>query len=171
MKTPGAPGRHPARMRRAAIAGMLALASTAPAADVERALLAPDRARDLLDDRAPLVLPAHMAAHQKADMRRHLEAVAAIVAALGREDYAAIAAAASGLGATPETIAMCRRIGAGAPPEFTDRALAFHHTADRLAAAAATRERAPVLAALGALLDGCTGCHARYRQEILTPAP
>ncbi|MBI4696104.1 MAG: cytochrome c [Gammaproteobacteria bacterium] len=159
-----------AAVRFACLAGLLSPTAT-PAADIGHALLAPDSSHDLHDAREPVRMPAHMAARQKANMRHHLDIVSTVVAALGREDYPAIAAAASDMGTTPETTAMCRHMGAGGPADFTTRALAFHASADRLAAASGTQDRSKVLAALGETLQACTECHARFRQEIVAPQP
>lgn len=118
------------------------------------------------DARAPLHLTARMAAHQKANMRAHLEAVQGIVAGLGTNNWALIANWASRMGASPGTLRMCRHMGEGNPPDFTERAIAFHESADRIAAAAATHDRDRTLAALADTLVQCTGCHAAYKQGV-----
>jgi hypothetical protein len=166
-------GKGPAagRLARLFVAACLCAPGVARAVDFAPAILALEHGQDLHDAREPLRMPAHMAAHQKANMRQHLEVLAAIVAALAREDYSAIAVAASTMGATPETVAMCRHMGAGGPADFTTRALAFHDSADRLATAARSGDRAKVLPALGETLASCTGCHARYRQEVVAAQP
>jgi len=50
---------------------------------------------------------------------------------------------------------------------FTERALAFHRTADTVAAAARNHDRTAVIEALGATLSTCTGCHATFKQLVV----
>ena len=119
-----------------------------------------------MDDRQALHLTPRMAAHQKANMRHHLEAVQTVVTALAADDYDRVAQAARSMGAAPDTLRMCRHMGEGNPPDFTERAVAFHESADRIAAAAASHDRGRVLTALSDTLAACTGCHAIYRQEV-----
>jgi len=123
------------------------------------------------DDRKPLHLTPRMAAHQKANMRHHLEAVQSLVTALSAEDYDKVASAARSMGAAPDTLRMCRHMGEGNPLDFTERAVAFHESADRIAAAAESHDRGRVLTALSDTLAACTGCHAIYRQEVLLDHP
>lgn len=133
---------------------------TTPRAPEPSALL------DLMDARSPLPLLPEMAQHQKESMRDHLVAVQEIVAALAAGDFAAVESAAARIGFSERTGAMCRHMGAAAPG-FTEQALGFHRTADRIAAAARERDRARVLGALGETLDTCTTCHATWKQEIV----
>jgi cytochrome c556 len=107
-----------------------------------------------------------MAQHQKENMRAHLVAIQQIVAALSRDDYDAITAAAGRIGYSDTMAQMCTHMGVGAPG-FTDMALTFHHTADTIGEAARRRDRGAVLAALGNTLQTCTGCHATYRQQVV----
>lgn len=118
------------------------------------------------DARKPLPLTAMMADHQKRNMRDHLAAVQAIVAALGRDDMDAVAMAAGRIGYSGAMEQMCGHLGA-AEPGFTPMALDFHRTADTIAEAARRGERAGVLSALERTLGTCVGCHATYRQEIV----
>ncbi len=124
------------------------------------------RADDSLDTRTPLPLLPMMANHQKQNMRDHLAAVQEIVAALGSDDFAGIEKAASRIGYSPHMGQMCTHMGAGAPG-FTEQALGFHHTADRLIEAAAQKDRKRVIAALSATLETCTACHATWKQQIV----
>src|SRR5690606_17695123 len=117
---------------------------------------------DALDDRAPVPLLPMMALHQKRNMQDHLLAVQEVVGALARDDHAAAAAAARRLGTSDEMIRQCNHMGSGAPG-FTERAVAFHRTADEIGAAAEAGDTAAVLAALERTLGTCTGCHATYK--------
>ena len=107
-----------------------------------------------------------MANHQKQNMRDHLVAVQEIVAALATDDLAAVATAVGRIGLTESMGQMCEHMGAAAPG-FTDQALAFHRTADRIAVAARAGDRALVLTELGATLAACTGCHATWKQQVV----
>jgi cytochrome c556 len=118
------------------------------------------------DTRQPLPLPAMMAEHQKQDMRGHLGAVQAIVAAIGHDDMDGVAKAAAGIGYSEAMGQMCEHMGAAAPG-FTTMALNFHHTADTIGDAARRGDRAGVLSALDRTLQACVGCHATYRQEVV----
>lgn len=121
------------------------------------------------DARQPLPLTPMMAEHQKQNMRDHLAAVQAIIAALGHDDMDAVAAAVRRIGYSDAMGQMCEHMGAAAPG-FTDRALAFHRTADTIAEAARRNDRAGVLAALDRTLQACVGCHAAYRQDVVDEA-
>ncbi len=118
------------------------------------------------DTRQPLPLLAMMAAHQKQNMRDHLAAVQAIVAALARDDMDGVAKAVSRIGHSEAMGRMCEHMGAAAPG-FTPMALHFHRTADTIAESARRGDRAGVLSALDRTLQTCVGCHAAYRQEIV----
>jgi cytochrome c556 len=118
------------------------------------------------DARQPLPLLPMMAAHQKQNMREHLAAVQAIVAAIAGDDMDAVAKASGRLGYSEAMGQMCEHMGAAAPA-FTPMALNFHHTADTIGEAARRGDRAGVLSALDRTLQTCVGCHAAYRQEIV----
>ena len=118
------------------------------------------------DTRQPLPLPAMMADHQKQNMREHLAAVQAIVAAVGRDDMDAVSKGAARLGYSEAMGQMCEHMGAAAPG-FTPMALNFHPTADTIGEAARRGDRAGVLSALDRTLQTCVGCHATYRQEVV----
>lgn len=121
------------------------------------------------DGRAPLLLLPMMAEHQKASMRDHLAAVHDVLAALQAHDLPAVEKAGARLGTTEEMRNMCNHMGA-ATPGFTDRALAFHQTADGIGQAARARDEVGVMTALTATLATCVGCHAAFRQEVVDPA-
>jgi cytochrome c' len=110
-------------------------------------------------------LPPMMIAHQREQMRQHLESVQGIIAGLAAEDFDAVAAAADGIGPSPAMAAQCKHMGGGVAG-FTEAALHFHETAGEIGAAAKRRDRAGVTAALGATLKECTACHATYRQVV-----
>jgi cytochrome c556 len=124
---------------------------------------------DQLDERAPVPLLPMMANHQKAEMRDHLAAVQEIVAALATEDYPGIEQAAARIGSSEQTGQMCTHMGAAAS-DFTEQALAFHRTADGIAAAARDRDRTRVLAELGTTMRACTSCHATWKQQVVDEA-
>lgn len=126
-------------------------------------------ALDKLDTRAAVPLLPMMANHQKQNMRDHLLAVQEVVAALATEDYAGIEKAAARIGFSEQMGQMCTHMGAGAPG-FTEEALAFHHTADRISEAARKRDRSAVLVELSATLQTCTACHAKWKQQVVDEA-
>jgi hypothetical protein len=111
-------------------------------------------ADDTNEDRRPLPLLQRMADHQKQMMRDHLVAVQEIVTALASDDFGAVQRAATRLGYSDEVGRMCTQIGA-ASPAFTRQALAFHHTADGIAAAARERNRKHILGELSTTLQAC----------------
>ena len=61
---------------------------------------------------------------------------------------------------------MCKHMG-GSTPGFTEQALAFHHAADRISAAAKQKDSVAVMTALAETLSTCTGCHATYKQKLV----
>lgn len=123
-------------------------------------------ALDRMDEREPVPLLPMMALHQKENMRDHLVAVQEIVAALATDDFAGVEKAAGRIGFSDRMAQMCTHMGAGAPG-FTEHALGFHRTADRIAEAARERDRARVLTELGATLATCTSCHAKWKQKVV----
>lgn len=125
---------------------------------------------DRLDRRAPVPLLAMMANHQKQNMREHLVAVQEIVAAAAASDFSAVESAARRIGYSEQMGRMCNHMGAAAPG-FSERALAFHHTADTIASAARQRDLPGVLRALGETLSSCTSCHAAFKQQVVAVLP
>ena len=121
---------------------------------------------DQMDKRTPVPLLPMMANHQKQNMRDHLLAVQEIVAGLVTDDYPSIERAVGRIGFSEQMGQMCTHMGAGAP-SFTEQALNFHHTADRIGAAAHDRDRTRVLAELGTTLQTCTSCHATWKQQVV----
>ncbi len=103
-------------------------------------------------------------------MREHLEAVQEIVAAAGAGDFEGIEGAARRIGYSEQMAAMCNHMGAAAAG-FSERALAFHRTADTIASAAQKRDLSAVLRALSDTLSSCTGCHAAFKQQVVAALP
>jgi len=129
----------------------------------------PQTVLDGLDSRVPVPLLPLMANHQKQNMRDHVAAVQEIILATSKNDFATVEKAAARIGYSETMGQMCTHMGAGAPG-FTERALAFHHNADRIGEAAKKREPAAVLSALGQTLDECRSCHAVYKQRVVDDA-
>jgi hypothetical protein len=121
---------------------------------------------DSMDTRVPVPLLPMMANHQKQNMREHLLAVQAIVSGVGTNDFDAIATAAAKIGYSEQMGQMCNHMGAGAPG-FTEQALRFHHTADKISEAARGRDMPGVLTALSDTLATCTGCHSVFKQRVV----
>ena len=119
-----------------------------------------------IDTRLPVPLTPMMADHQKQNMREHLQAVQAIIDGVAREDFAAVEKAAKTMGYSEEMRQMCTNMGAGAPG-FTERAIDFHKSADKIAEAAKFKSPTGTLQALNATLQTCTSCHAAFRQKII----
>ena len=141
--------------------------SLPPAAPTPEPPAAPPTAMlDAMDTRVPVPLLPMMANHQKENMRAHLAAVQEIVAAVGKKDFAAISRAVTSIGYSGQMGQMCNHMGAGAPG-FTEQALKFHHTADKVGESARQHDMQGVLAALGDTLATCTGCHATFKQRIV----
>jgi hypothetical protein len=126
-------------------------------------------ALDRLDTRMPVPLLPMMANHQKQNMREHLVAVQEIVAGIGANDFAAIDKATKRIGFSEQMGQMCTHMGAGAPG-FTEQALAFHHTADKIGDAARLHDMKGVLSALNETMTTCTSCHATFKQHVVDDA-
>jgi hypothetical protein len=122
-----------------------------------------------VDSRAPVPLTEVMAVHQKRDMRDHLRVVQEITAALGSDDFDAIATSAARIGWSEQQAAKCKHMGAGAPG-FAAMGEQFHRTADKIGVAARRHDRPSIVHALDATLQMCVTCHESYRQEIVGDA-
>lgn len=122
-----------------------------------------------LDPRVPVPLQPTMAWHQKQNMIEHLVAVQGIVEGLAEKDWTLIIEAASLIESSPRMAQMCQHMGAGADG-FTQAALDFHRRADAIGIAARGHDGAAVLRATSNTLQACTGCHAAYRQELVSAA-
>lgn len=121
------------------------------------------------DARKPVPLLPMMANHQKQNMREHLVAVQGVVQGLAKQDFHAVEEAAKQMGYSETMGAMCSHMGAGAPG-FTEDALAFHRSADKVAEVARTHDAVAVARALDATLQTCTSCHATWRQQVVDQA-
>jgi Cytochrome C' len=139
--------------------------SSSPSAAPNSPVVALDR----LDTRVSVPLLPMMANHQKQTMREHLVAVQEIVAGVGSNDFEAIEKASRKIGYSEQMGQMCAHMGAGAPG-FTEQALAFHHTADKIGDAARARDMTAVLAALSETMNACTSCHATFKQHVVDDA-
>jgi hypothetical protein len=104
-----------------------------------------------------------MANHQKQNMRDHLVAVQEIIAGLAIADFVGVEKAARRIGFSEQMGQMCTHMGAGAPG-FTQQAIEFHQTADRITVAARARDAGLVLTEFAATLQTCTSCHAVWKQ-------
>jgi hypothetical protein len=146
-------------------------AAAAPAVSASASVTAsgPHATLERMDTRAPVPLLPMMANHQKQNMREHLEAVQDVVLGATSGDFAAVEKAAGRMGYSEQMGRMCTHMGAGAPG-FTEQALNFHRTADKIGDAAKKKDREGVLAALGETLKTCTGCHAVWKQRVVDEA-
>lgn len=152
------------------IAGVLgACRTTAAPAPADDAGPNADAVLAAMDVRTPVPLLPMMANHQKQNMRDHLVAVQEITAGVAANDFAAIERAAHRIGFSEQMGAMCKHMGAGASG-FSDRAVAFHHTADGIGDAAKGHDMNAVLAKLDETLAACTSCHATYKQRVVDDA-
>ncbi|HYQ45098.1 MAG TPA: cytochrome c [Polyangiaceae bacterium] len=125
---------------------------------------------DQLDARKPVPLLPMMANHQKQNMRDHLAVVQEVVAALGTRDFDKVTQSARRMGYSGAMEQMCKHMGSGAPG-FTEQALTFHHSADRIADAAEKNDSDGVITALAETLATCTSCHATYKQKLVETLP
>ena len=114
------------------------------------------------DGRIPLDLPPRMRMHQLANMRSHLEAVQAIVAAIAEGDFDSAADTAHAkLGMTKEMRMMCNMFE---NDDFKRLGLSFHESADKLADTLRTGDATGSLRALKVTMGYCVACHATFRQ-------
>jgi cytochrome c556 len=120
-----------------------------------------------LDERKPVPLQPLMAWHQKQSMMEHLGAIERITQALADADWDGVARAAAPLESSPDMQQTCRHLGAGADG-FTDLALDFHRRADAIGEAARAHDTTAVLRATANTLQACTGCHATFRQHVVS---
>jgi hypothetical protein len=154
-----APGAPPAAAPKTPPAAPSSAPASAPASG-------PHQVLDQMDTRVAVPLLPMMANHQKQNMRDHLVAVQEIVLAAANDDFTGVEKAAARIGFSDQMGQMCNHMGAGAPG-FTEQAIAFHRTADRISAAARDKDRARVLSELGTTLQACTGCHAVWKQQVV----
>jgi hypothetical protein len=124
---------------------------------------------DAMDARTPVPLLPMMANHQKQNMRDHLLVVQEIVAAVSAKDFEAVQTSARRIGYSEQMGQMCEHMGAGAQG-FTELALKFHHTADKIGEAAQKRDSEGVLNALSETLATCASCHQTFKQQVVHDA-
>ena len=122
---------------------------------------------DAMDPRTAVPLQPMMAWHQKRNMMDHLEALGQITEGLAKEDWEVVQAGAKRLESSPSMASMCEHMGAGVPG-FTDLALGMHIIADEIGPAAKKKDAKAVLAATARTIASCTGCHAAFKQQIVT---
>jgi hypothetical protein len=122
-----------------------------------------------MDRRTPVPLLPMMANHQKQNMRDHLRAVQEIVTAVAAKDFDAVQSSASRIGYSEQMGQMCQHMGAGAPG-FTELAVKFHHTANKIGDAAKKQDSDGALRALSNTLAVCTSCHQTFRQQVVDDA-
>lgn len=120
-----------------------------------------------LDHRTPVPLQPMMAWHQKQNMMEHLVAIQRITDGLAREDWEEVASASALIESSPQMQQMCQHMGAGAQG-FTEMALDFHRRADAIGVAARAHDGVAVLRATSNTLQSCTGCHAAFRQDVVS---
>jgi len=121
---------------------------------------------DAMDRRTPVPLLPMMANHQKQNMRDHLLAVQEIVTAVAAKDFDSVQTSVRRIGYSEQMGQMCEHMGAGAPG-FTDLALEFHRTADKIGDAAKQHDPNAVLKAVSDTLAVCTSCHQTFRQQVV----
>jgi hypothetical protein len=126
----------------------------------------PHTTLDAIDNRTAVPLLPMMANHQKQNMRDHLVAIHEIVAAIPSKDFAGIQRSANRISYSEQMGQMCSHMGAGAPG-FTEAALRFHRTADKIGEAAKKSDLDGVLRSLDETLATCTSCHAVFKQHVV----
>lgn len=131
------------------------------------ALAQPEHNMSITDGRKPLIMTTQMSLHQLATMREHLEAIEGIVTGLAAKNFKAILSSAKKLASSPEMTQMCEHMGKNTPG-YTKMGLALHKSGDDLVAAAEKKDLDLILSKLGATLKTCTGCHAAFKQEVVT---
>ena len=119
-----------------------------------------------LTKRTALDLPPAAKEGLKLTMREHLEAIDAIVGALGREDFARAAILTNEeLGFPKHHVAMQREQGATFPPEYHELAMAHHQAAEALGAVIPTRDLKKILPHLEQTIHACVKCHQVFRLQ------
>ena len=117
------------------------------------------------DDRTELKLPAPMKVMQKQMMRRHMDTVSEITAALAANDLNKAAEVANAkLGWTEEEEKRCSTVEKmTGEPDFLTLGKAVHLKADELADAAKAGNRDKAFSALAELINNCNACHQKFR--------
>ncbi|MBY6241576.1 hypothetical protein [Methylosinus sp. Sm6] len=132
------------------------------------------------DARSELDFPPPMRQHMLSQMRAHLEALQAILAALGagnpgkagdiaekRLGLGALGAAACDPSRATGGDGMAAMMGAHMPPQMREMGMAMHSSASAFAAVAAkareTGDLKPALAALATVTENCAACHSAFK--------
>jgi cytochrome c556 len=116
------------------------------------------------DERVTLHLSQSAEAGMKQTMREHLEALQAIVAGLGRQDFERAAKIAhEELGFPKHHQAMQREVGATFPPKYHELAMAHHQEAEDLAKMIPSKDIKAILPQLEKTIGACVACHRAYR--------
>ncbi len=117
-----------------------------------------------LPKRMALDLPQAAQEGLKLTMREHLEAIDAIVGALGREDFARAAILTNEeLGFPKHHVAMQREQGATFPPEYHELAMAHHQAAEAMGEMIPTKDLKQILPLLQQTIHACVKCHQTFR--------
>lgn len=116
------------------------------------------------DDRVALGLSQAVEAGMKLTMREHLEALQAIVAGLGRQEFEQVAKVAhEELGFPKHHQAMQREGGATFPPKYHELAMAHHQEAEHLAKVILSKDLKTILPQLERTIGACVSCHRAYK--------
>ncbi len=116
------------------------------------------------DERVVLNLNEQVSAGMKLTMREHLEAISAIVAALGRQDFEQAARVAHDeLGFPKHHQAMRREAGASFPQKYHELAMAHHQAAEDLAKVIPSKDLKSILPQLERTIGACVSCHRVYK--------
>ena len=115
------------------------------------------------DERVALGLDQAAEAGMKLTMREHLEALQAIVASLGRQEFEQAAKVTQEeLGFPKHHQAMQREGGATCPPRYHELAMAHHQEAEELAKAIPSKDLKRILPQLERTIGACVACHRAY---------
>lgn len=117
------------------------------------------------DERTELNIPPHMKVMQKGMMRKHMDTVAEITAALAANDLSKAAEIAkSKLGWNQEEEKRCSMVEKmTGEADFTKLGKAVHQKADELSEAAKAGNRDKAIQSLAELVTKCNACHNRFR--------
>jgi len=116
------------------------------------------------DTRTRLDLPPTAQEGLKLTMREHLEALQAIVAGLGRQEFEQAAKVAhEELGFPKHHQAMERESGATFPPKYHEFAMAHHQEAEDLAKVLPSKDLKTILPQLEQTIGACVSCHRAYK--------
>jgi hypothetical protein len=123
---------------------------------------APSESRQ--DERVALGLSQAAEAGMKLTMREHLEALQAIVAGLGRQEFEQAAKIAhEELGFPKHHQAMQREAGATFPSKYHELAMAHHQEAEDLAKVIPSKDLKTILPQLERTIGACVSCHRAYK--------